>query len=86
METLNLYLAEHEVRAEQAYRTAYYNEYMRVFEASRSENREQLVFWSELAHRAAKIARDKVLAAAEAAQAAQAMLVTEIAATEPLAS
>lgn len=61
METIGEYLTDVEVLAEHVYRQAYYDEYMRVYEPGHIADREHLVFWSELAHRTAKTARDNVL-------------------------
>ena len=57
------YLSEAEAGAERAYRQAYHAEYMRVYEPGHGEDRERLVYWSELAHQAGKAARERVLAA-----------------------
>ena len=61
MYTLDSYLPEHEARAERAYRQAYCVEYLRLHEPKHASNRERLLYWSDLAHRAGKAARDKVL-------------------------
>ncbi len=61
MHTIDEYLSDVEASAERAYRQAYYSEYMRLYEPGRSGDRERLVYWSELAHRAGKAAREKVL-------------------------
>lgn len=62
MEAIRAYMTEPEARAEDVYREVYYAEYMRVYEPKRSTDRERQVFWSDLAHRAARSARDKILA------------------------
>lgn len=61
MDTIDIYLTEVEARAEHAYRQSYYTEYMRVFEPGHPDDRDRLAFWSQLAHFAAKAARDRVL-------------------------
>lgn len=62
MYTIYTYLSDAEARAEHRYRQVYYTEYMRVYETGRSTDRERLLLWSELAHRAGKSARDRILA------------------------
>ena len=61
MYTLNSYLPEHEARAERTYRQAYCAEYLRLHDPQHASNRERLLYWSELAHRAGKAARERVL-------------------------
>ncbi len=77
METIYGYLTETEARGEQAYRSAYYAEYMRLYEVRHSEDRQRLLFWAALAHHAANSARERVLEAdkAETSQASNAELV-----------
>ncbi len=77
METIYGYLTETEARGEQAYRSAYYAEYMRLYEVRHSEDRQRLLFWAALAHHAANSARERVLEAyqAEAAEESSAELV-----------
>ena len=65
MSTLDTFLSDSEIKAEQEYRQVYYTEYMRVYEPARADDREKLLFWSDLAHRAAKSARDRMLKLAE---------------------
>lgn len=67
MEPLSTYLSELEARAEEAYSQVYWNEYMRLYEPRYKSDREHLVYWSELAHRAAKAARERVLHGEQAA-------------------
>ena len=67
MDTIDIFLTETEAQAEHAYRRAYYAEYMRVYDARYSGDRERSVFWAGLAHSAAKLARERVLLSAEAA-------------------
>ena len=64
MYTLDSYLPEHEARAERAFRHAYCAEYTRLYKPCYSEDRERLVYWGELAHRAGKLARERVLSEA----------------------
>ena len=64
MYTLDSYLPEHEARAERAFRHAYCAEYTRLYRPGYSEDQERLVYWSELALRAGKTARERVLAEA----------------------
>ena len=61
MYTIHEYLTEAEARAERAYSQAYYEEYMRLYKPGYSGDRERLVYWSELAHRAGRAARERVL-------------------------
>jgi hypothetical protein len=68
MQTLNVFFSEAEARAELAYRAVYYAEYMRVYEPGRADDRVRLLFWSDLAHRAAASARDRTLAEAAPAE------------------
>ena len=60
MYTIDEYLTELEARAERTYREAYCAEYLRLYEPGHSTDRERLMYWSELAHRAGKAAREKV--------------------------
>ena len=64
MYTLDSYLHEQEARAEQAFRLAYCSEYTRLHEPGYSWDQERLVYWSELALRAGKLARERVLSEA----------------------
>ena len=64
---ISSYLTEAEGRAEQEYRRAYYDEYMRLYDPAHSTRPERVVYWSELAHRAGKSARDRSLRQAAAA-------------------
>ncbi len=64
MYTLDSYLPEQEARAEQAFRLAYCSEYTRLHEPGYSWDQERLAYWSELALRAGKLARERVLSEA----------------------
>lgn len=61
MFTINEYLTETEARAEQAYREAYRAEYERVYEGRHAADRTHLVYWSDLAHRVGRAARNGIL-------------------------
>ena len=62
METISAFVTEQEATAERVYREVYATEYMRVYEPRLGTDREHQLFWSELAHRAAKAARERFLA------------------------
>ncbi len=61
MYTLESFLPEHEARAERAYLEGYRTEYARLSEPGQAADRERLLYWSELAHRAGKAARETEL-------------------------
>ena len=63
MYPIDEYLTELEATGIRAYRQAYHAEYMRLHKPERAGEREYLVYWSELAHRAGNTARERVLAA-----------------------
>lgn len=65
METLAAYLTDEELDAEQAYRTAYDEEYLRMYQPSQAAEPGRIRYWSELAHRVARSAREKLLQEAE---------------------
>ena len=62
MYTLDKYLPEHEAAAERVYIQAYYEAYTRVYEPGHSDDRERLIYWSELANWAGSRARERALA------------------------
>ena len=62
MYTLDTYLTPAEARAERAYLEAYRAEYERLYKAEWAGDRERLVYWSEVAHRVGRSARERVLA------------------------
>ena len=57
------YLSDREAEAEQAFRQAYSAEYIRLYDPGHARDREHLVYWTELACRAGKAARERVLGA-----------------------
>ena len=65
MESLAAYFTDEELQAERAYRTAYDEEYLRVYQPSQAAEAGRLQYWSELAHRVARGAREKLLQEAE---------------------
>lgn len=60
MVMLGSYLPEREARAERAYLESYRTEYTRLYEPGRVA-RERLLYWSGLAHRSGKAAREAEL-------------------------
>ena len=67
METVYEYLTAVEAEGQRAFLQAYREEYTRLYKPGYSEDGERLVYWSELAHRAGCIARNRVLSAYEPA-------------------
>ena len=67
METVYEYLTVVEAEGQRAFLKAYREEYTRPYKPGYSEDRKRLVYWSELAHRAGCIARNRALSACEPA-------------------
>ena len=65
MTTLAAYLTDEELEAERAYRTAYDEEYLRNYQPSQAAEAGRIRYWSDLAHRVARTAREKLLQEAE---------------------
>ncbi len=66
MDTIYTYLTDVEAEAERAFRAAYCEEYSRVYEPGHAGDRARLVYWSELAGAAGRLARERVLREAAA--------------------